>query len=136
MKWFLALATLAEALPQVGRQGAGAGSGSGGYSLLRFGCAEVSVQRIDPYVNPSSKEIMEQLTNLIIYSLVNPGQVPSSHMHQIVGGVSQTQDAKDCRTGENGDLRNGPFNIERVQRLDALDRYLPVGDVHDLLLRR
>ncbi|OTB07578.1 hypothetical protein M426DRAFT_8576 [Hypoxylon sp. CI-4A] len=33
---------------------------------LRFGCSSVSIQRIDP--------------------LVEPGQVPSAHVHQIVGG--------------------------------------------------
>ncbi|KAK1835040.1 hypothetical protein QBC39DRAFT_251283 [Podospora conica] len=34
--------------------------------MLRFGCSESSVQRLDP--------------------LVNPGMVPSTHQHQIVGG--------------------------------------------------
>ncbi|KAL1874428.1 hypothetical protein VTK73DRAFT_305 [Phialemonium thermophilum] len=34
--------------------------------MLRFGCSELVVERLDP--------------------LVNPGQVPSAHMHQIVGG--------------------------------------------------
>jgi len=37
-------------------------------ALLRFGCAQLTVQRLDP--------------------LVNPGQAPSSHLHQIIGGVS------------------------------------------------
>ncbi|KAM7216965.1 protein of unknown function (DUF1996) domain containing protein [Rhypophila decipiens] len=37
-------------------------------ALLRFGCAQSSVQRLDP--------------------LVNPGQIPSSHLHQIIGGNS------------------------------------------------
>ncbi len=36
-------------------------------ALIRFGCARLTVQRLDP--------------------LVNPGQIPSSHLHQIVGGV-------------------------------------------------
>jgi len=35
--------------------------------LLRFGCAQSSVQRLDP--------------------LVNPGSNPSPHLHQIIGGV-------------------------------------------------
>ena len=37
-------------------------------ALLRFGCARLTVQRLDP--------------------LVNPGQNPSTHLHQIIGGVS------------------------------------------------
>lgn len=35
--------------------------------LLRFGCAQLTVQRLDP--------------------LVNPGVNPSPHLHQIIGGV-------------------------------------------------
>jgi hypothetical protein len=35
--------------------------------LLRFGCAQLTVQRLDP--------------------LVNPGANPSPHIHQIIGGV-------------------------------------------------
>ncbi|KAH7128738.1 hypothetical protein B0J11DRAFT_277863 [Dendryphion nanum] len=54
----LALVSVAEALPQ--------GGGGGGSTMLRFGCSEVVIDRIDP--------------------LVNPGQAPSPHMHQIVGG--------------------------------------------------
>ncbi|KAK4442640.1 hypothetical protein QBC34DRAFT_338286 [Podospora aff. communis PSN243] len=34
--------------------------------MLRFGCSQIVIERLDP--------------------LVNPGQVPSTHMHQIVGG--------------------------------------------------
>ena len=37
-------------------------------ALLRFGCSQLTVQRLDP--------------------LVNPGQAPSPHLHQIIGGVS------------------------------------------------
>ncbi|KAK3317912.1 hypothetical protein B0H66DRAFT_475726 [Apodospora peruviana] len=37
-------------------------------ALLRFGCASLTVQRLDP--------------------LVNPGQIPSTHLHQIIGGNS------------------------------------------------
>jgi hypothetical protein len=36
-------------------------------ALIRFGCSQLVVQRLDP--------------------LVNPGLVPSPHLHQIVGGV-------------------------------------------------
>lgn len=49
---------LAVALPQFG--------GSQGYTMLRFGCSQVVIDRIDP--------------------LVNPGQAPSPHLHQVVGG--------------------------------------------------
>jgi len=37
-------------------------------ALLRFGCSQLTVVRVDP--------------------LVNPGQTPSPHLHQIIGGVS------------------------------------------------
>jgi hypothetical protein len=37
------------------------------HALLRFGCARLTVQRLDP--------------------LVTPGQNPSPHLHQIIGGV-------------------------------------------------
>lgn len=37
-------------------------------ALLRFGCAQLVVQRLDP--------------------LVNPGEIPSAHLHQIIGGNS------------------------------------------------
>ncbi len=37
-------------------------------AALRFGCSTVSIQRLDP--------------------LVEPGKLPSSHLHQIVGGNS------------------------------------------------
>lgn len=36
-------------------------------ALLRFGCSQLTVQRLDP--------------------LVNPGETPSTHLHQIIGGV-------------------------------------------------
>lgn len=54
----VALAAVAEALPQFG--------GGGGSTMLRFGCSQVVIDRIDP--------------------LVNPGQAPSPHLHQVVGG--------------------------------------------------
>jgi hypothetical protein len=38
-------------------------------ALLRFGCSQLVVERLDP--------------------LVNPGLNPSPHLHQIIGGVSQ-----------------------------------------------
>jgi hypothetical protein len=39
-----------------------------GSDFLRFGCSQLVIDRTDP--------------------LVNPGVVPSTHMHQIVGGSS------------------------------------------------
>ncbi|KAF4626850.1 hypothetical protein G7Y89_g11307 [Cudoniella acicularis] len=39
-----------------------------GSDFLRFGCSQLVIQRTDP--------------------LVNPGAIPSSHMHQVVGGSS------------------------------------------------
>ena len=60
MRWLVlaGLTATVEAIPQAG----------GGYSttMLRFGCSQVSIDRIDP--------------------LVDPGSVPSPHVHQIVGG--------------------------------------------------
>ncbi|TVY82100.1 hypothetical protein LSUE1_G005832, partial [Lachnellula suecica] len=50
----LAFAAFAQAAPQAGS------------TMLRFGCSQIVVDRIDP--------------------LVNPGLIPSPHMHQIVGG--------------------------------------------------
>lgn len=38
------------------------------YALLRFPCAQLVIDRIDP--------------------LVNPGVAPSPHLHQLIGGVS------------------------------------------------
>jgi hypothetical protein len=35
-------------------------------TMLRFGCSQIVIDRIDP--------------------LVNPDQLPSTHMHQVVGG--------------------------------------------------
>lgn len=60
MYWstILGLASVAGAVPQFG--------GGGGVTMLRFGCAQVVIDRLDP--------------------LVNPGAVPSPHVHQIVGG--------------------------------------------------
>jgi hypothetical protein len=59
MKWSLALALAAPA-----------------HAYLRFGCAQLSVQRLDP--------------------IVEPGQIPSAHLHQIIGGnaFNATMDPK------------------------------------------
>jgi hypothetical protein len=45
---------------------AGLADAQQGQTMLRFGCSNIVVDRLDP--------------------LVNPGQIPSTHMHQIVGG--------------------------------------------------
>lgn len=52
----------ASAVPQFG------GGTSGSADFLRFGCSQLVVERTDP--------------------LVNPGLLPSPHMHQVVGGNS------------------------------------------------
>lgn len=59
----LALAAIGEANPVPVPQFGGGGSS---YTMLRFGCAQVVIDRLDP--------------------LVNPGSIPSPHVHQIVGG--------------------------------------------------
>ena len=38
------------------------------FDIMRFGCSQLTIDRVDP--------------------LVNPGQLPSEHMHQVVGGNS------------------------------------------------
>jgi hypothetical protein len=61
MLWttLLAFTTLAEAAPSWWKR-------QGSTTMLRFGCAQVVIDRVDP--------------------LVNPGQAPTPHVHQIVGG--------------------------------------------------
>jgi hypothetical protein len=86
MHWtsLLALTALAEAAPQFG--------GGGGVTMLRFGCTQVVIDRLDP--------------------LVNPGQLPSTHVHQIVGGngfnasmttgdVSETATCTTCQFADD-----------------------------------
>ncbi|KAI1660576.1 hypothetical protein F4813DRAFT_350352 [Daldinia decipiens] len=81
----LGFAAFAEAAPQFG-------GGFGGTTMLRFGCPNVVIDRLDP--------------------LVNPGAIPSSHVHQIVGGngfnasmttgdVSTTADCTTCQFSED-----------------------------------
>jgi hypothetical protein len=89
----LLFAALAEALPKAEpghyletRQG------GSGFTMLRFGCAQSVIDRIDP--------------------LVNPGVAPSPHMHQVVGGnafnvsmastdVSKLADCTTCGYSED-----------------------------------
>lgn len=83
-KALVAFAALAEALPFSGEISTRQGS----VTMLRFGCAQVVIDRLDP--------------------LVNPGQIPSTHVHQIVGGnafnasmaTSDVSNAASCTTCE------------------------------------
>lgn len=83
-KALVALAALADALPFSGEVSTRQGS----VTMLRFGCAQVVIDRLDP--------------------LVNPGQIPSTHVHQIVGGnafnasmtTSDVSNAASCTTCE------------------------------------
>lgn len=70
-------------------------------AFLRFGCATLSVQRLDP--------------------IVEPGKIPSSHVHQIVGGnafnatmdpnvdVGETATCTTCSFRFVGPLCSGSF---------------------------
>jgi len=60
--------------------------------MLRFGCPQLVIDRLDP--------------------LVNPGEIPSGHVHQIVGGnafnasmttgdVSSTASCTTCQFSED-----------------------------------
>src|SRR4051812_25197412 len=80
----LALVALAEAAPSdtipAWHKGIQKRQG-GGTTMLRFGCANIVIDRIDP--------------------LVNPGQAPTGHVHQIVGGdnFNVTMTTGDVSTG-------------------------------------
>jgi hypothetical protein len=64
-------------------------------AIVRFACSQLAIERLDP--------------------LVNPGSVPSSHVHQIVGGVSKT--APIFKSSPN-------YLLELVQReYGSLERY-------------
>lgn len=71
MLWLtlLALAAVVNALPTRDEKALamyGDALAAGQTTMLRFGCPQTVIDRLDP--------------------LVNPGQVPSGHLHQIVGG--------------------------------------------------
>jgi hypothetical protein len=91
MHWSTAVlafaATVAQAAPPMQLE-----ARQGGVTMLRFGCAQVVIDRLDP--------------------LVNPGEVPSTHVHQIVGGnafnatmttgdVSQVASCTTCEFSED-----------------------------------
>lgn len=61
---------------------------TGPTAMLRFGCSQVVIERLDPYV-PYHSQIFNFIANKA--RLVNPDQNPSAHMHQIVGGVRPIQ---------------------------------------------
>ncbi len=118
MYWapLLALAALTEAAPSF--EASVLKARQGGTTMLRFGCTQIVIDRVDP--------------------LVNPGQVPSGHVHQIVGGngfnvsmttgdVSNTASCTTCEFSEDFSnywtanmyykARNGTF--KRVPQLGA-----------------
>ncbi|RYP50409.1 hypothetical protein DL768_004084 [Monosporascus sp. mg162] len=61
-------------------------------AALRFGCSTVSIQRLDP--------------------LVEPGKIPSSHLHQIVGGngFNATMDPNDGDLAEKATCTTCTFS--------------------------
>ncbi|KAF2114297.1 hypothetical protein BDV96DRAFT_547345 [Lophiotrema nucula] len=120
MLWttLLAFAAAADALPSVNKWWKRQGS----TTMLRFGCAQVVIDRLDP--------------------LVQPGQAPSSHMHQIVGGngfnttmttsdVSNTASCTTCAFSDDFSnywtanvyfkARNGSY--KRVKQLGAAKQF-------------
>ena len=87
----LAAVSLVEAAPQAPPPGNGS-LGLGGGTLLRFGCSQIVIERLDP--------------------LNNPGMIPSTHDHQIVGGnafnatmastdISRLANCTSCRYGDD-----------------------------------
>ncbi|KAI1852598.1 hypothetical protein JX265_003080 [Neoarthrinium moseri] len=119
MLWasLLALAAVVQALPSGELE-----QRQGGVTMLRFGCAQVVIDRLDP--------------------LVNPGSIPSPHVHQIVGGngfnasmttgdVSNTASCTTCAFSEDFSnywtanlyfkARNGTY--KRVPQLGAARQF-------------
>ncbi|KAK3314293.1 hypothetical protein B0H66DRAFT_577936 [Apodospora peruviana] len=76
MHWsaLVALAALAEAAPQFG------GGGGSRSTMLRFGCSQLVIDRIDP--------------------LVNPDTAPSPHLHQVIGGNAFNVSVPSADIGE------------------------------------
>lgn len=82
----LTLAAVAQAVPGYVNELESLEKRQGSTTMLRFGCSQVVIDRLDP--------------------LVNPGQVPSTHVHQIVGGngfnatmpVTDVSTLADCTT--------------------------------------
>ncbi|CAI6307961.1 unnamed protein product [Periconia digitata] len=124
MLWtsILALAAVAEAFPGETWFNKALSKRQGGTTMLRFGCAQVVIDRLDP--------------------LVNPGSIPSTHQHQIVGGngfnasmttsdVSKTADCTTCAFSKDFSnywtanlyfkARNGTY--KRVKQLGAANQF-------------
>jgi hypothetical protein len=88
----LALAAVVEAVPQ----GTDLSVRQGSTTMLRFGCPQIVIDRIDP--------------------LVNPGQVPSTHVHQMGGGNAfnasmTTSDVSNAATCTTCKCLNPHFNV-------------------------
>jgi hypothetical protein len=100
-----------------------------GFSLtmLRFGCSQIVIDRIDPCVSISTRS--KKGGQLTFCSLVEPGNIPSAHVHQIVGGV------RLCSSAAIPLQYFSLTFIERLQRLDALGRHLQAGGLHFVHLR-
>lgn len=98
-------AALVHAIPQFGN--------SQRFTMLRFGCAQSVIDRIDP--------------------LVNPGQVPSPHMHQVVGGnafnvtmqstdISKLASCTTCGYSEDvGDIFNDGFMLVNERDMEIYE---------------
>ncbi|OAK98463.1 hypothetical protein IQ06DRAFT_357570 [Phaeosphaeriaceae sp. SRC1lsM3a] len=120
MLWttILAFAAVAESRPWYERMY----KRQGGTTMLRFGCSQVVIDRLDP--------------------LVNPGSIPSPHQHQIVGGngfnasmttsdVSGTASCTTCAFSKDFSnywtanlyfkARNGTY--KRVKQLGAANQF-------------
>lgn len=76
MKWFSSPLALALVAPS--------------QAALRFGCSTVSIQRLDP--------------------LVEPGKVPSAHVHQIVGGNAFNATMPSTDVGDHADCTTCVFS--------------------------
>ena len=123
----LAFAALANAAPgwDAPKWMQGLTKRQGSTTMLRFGCAQVTIDRLDP--------------------LVNPGQIPSTHQHQIVGGdgfnasmttgdVSKTAKCTTCAFSKDLSnywtanmyfkARNGTY--KRVRQLGAAYALFPI----------
>ncbi|KAK8048224.1 hypothetical protein PG994_009954 [Apiospora phragmitis] len=133
MHWtsLLALgAGLADALPSSELLEARQFGGGQRTTMLRFGCAQVVIDRLDP--------------------LVNPATIPSPHVHQIVGGngfnasmttgdVSATATCTTCEFSEDFSnywtanlyfkARNGTY--KRVPQLGAAQMLTPILGMND-----
>jgi hypothetical protein len=137
MHWttLLALTAAVEAAPKLGSSGWAneLEARQGSTTMLRFGCAQIVIDRLDP--------------------LVNPGSIPSPHVHQIVGGngfnasmttgdVSNTATCTTCEFSQDFSnywtanlyfkARNGTY--KRVPQLGAayVTSFTPLLFIHPI----